>query len=293
MNYHQHYQEILEVGASVIPGFLSQEQIEALRLRAHSCLFKLDKQHRAKFRSTGSMCHFADHPEFADLISDPKILQVLKGIGATDPKWLSGYLISKPAGGPPLFWHQDWWGWQHEVSYQPEPLALFFMIYLTDTKPQNGCLRVIPGSHQFAHELHSLPDAHGETLAGYANPNDPAYAEHKDQVNVEIKAGDLLIGDSRLLHGAFANNSESERPLLISWYIPNFSALPESIQARYQQIYLRQELDLDTSSEPMITTEDWPSPIYQYVKSLVPQYHGDQTLEPWLRKPTISRMKVK
>ena len=293
MNYKSHYQEILQTGASVISGFMSKQQLESLRLRTDSCLFKLDKQHRQKYRSTGSMCHLAEYPEFADLLSDPKVLDVLKGIGASDPKWLSGYLISKPAEGPPLFWHQDWWGWQHEVSYQQAPLALFFMIYLTDTTPENGCLRIIPGSHRFAHELHTLPDAHGEALSGYTQPDNPAYLEHEEQLNVAVKAGDLLIGDSRLLHGAFANNSANERPLLISWYIPNFSALPESIQARFQQIYLRKELDLDAGSEALITPEDWPDPLRFYMTGLMPDYSGEANPEPWQRRPTLSRMKTK
>lgn len=290
MDIKLHWQEILKTGATVFSQFLDKATIEELKLTASSTIDKLSIDHRERFKSTGSLCNFADHPEFAELISYPKFINLLNAFGAKDPRWLSGYLISKPSGGPPLFWHQDWWGWDHEVSYQQQPISLFFMIYLTDTTPENGCLRAIPGSHIKAHELHDLPDAHGENLSLYSDPNDPAYMAHPDEVAVEIKAGDLLIGDSRLLHGAYANNVSAERPLLISWYIPNFSSLPEGIQARFNDIYLRKDLDVDAGEEQPATTEDWPASLYKYVDDLAPCYMGQAKPTPWCRRPQMKLM---
>ena len=37
-------------------------------------------------------------------------------LGLQGTRFSSGYVISKPAGGPALFWHQDWWGWRHPIS---------------------------------------------------------------------------------------------------------------------------------------------------------------------------------
>jgi hypothetical protein len=290
MNISKHWQEILSQGSTIIPQFLDEKIIEYLQLRAKASLHKLSTKHRQRFKSTGSLCNFADHPEFADLISHPQFMALLKAFGARDPRWLAGYLISKPGGGPPLFWHQDWWGWDNAISYQKEPISLFFIIYLTDTTPQNGCLRAIPGSHVKAHELHRLPDAHGENLSQYKDPNDPAYAAHLDEVAVEIKAGDLLIGDSRLLHGAYANRVEAERPLLILWYLPNFSGLPEDIQARFNYIYLRKGLDVDGGEIAPTSTEDWPVSLYRYVDGIAPLYTGQAKPTQWCRRPNMDSM---
>jgi hypothetical protein len=290
MNISKHWQEVLEQGSTIFPQFIDKETIEDLQKRAKTSLNNLSSSHRERFKSTGSLCNFADHPEFADLISNPKFMALLKGFGAKDPRWLSGYLISKPGGGPPLFWHQDWWGWDNAISYQPEPISLFFMIYLTDTTKENGCLRAIPGSHLKAHELHDLPSAHGENLSLYKDPHDPAYAAHPDEVAVEIKAGDLLIGDSRLLHGAYANTVAAERPLLISWYLPNFSALPEDIQARFNDIYLRKGLDVDAGEVTPKTTEDWPASLYKYVEDVAPHYTGQAEPTKWSRRPNMDLM---
>tara|TARA_R110002167_G_scaffold91458_1_gene245984 strand:+ start:21946 stop:22875 length:930 start_codon:yes stop_codon:yes gene_type:complete len=290
MNISEHWQQILTNGSTIFPKFLDQKTMRDLQLRANASLHTLSTAHRERFKSNGSLCNFADHPEFADLIAYPKFMQLLNEFGATDPRWLAGYLISKPGGGPPLFWHQDWWGWDDMISYQAEPISLFFMLYLTDTREENGCLRAIPGSHRQAHELHGLPDAHGEALSLYQDPQDPAFASHIDEVAVPIKAGDLLIGDSRLLHGAYANNVQAERPLLILWYLPNFSDLPEAIQARFNQIYLRKGLDVDAGEAAPTTTEDWPPTLYQHVAGVAPHYMGQAKPASWSRRPNMDLM---
>src|SRR3546814_17451836 len=76
-------------------------------LRAHARLFRESAEARAKVKSTGSLCHLSDSPEFADIIGHKGLIDTLRGLGASDPRWTGGFLISKPAGGPPLFWHQD------------------------------------------------------------------------------------------------------------------------------------------------------------------------------------------
>mgnify|MGYP000232866786 CR=1 FL=1 len=290
MNTQHHWQEIIEGGSTIIKGFYDKPMMDKLKARSKETISGLSVVHRERFKSNGTLCNFADHPQFADLISQPRVVELLKAFGGTDPRWLSGYLISKPSGGPPLFWHQDWWGWDHDISYKPEPISLFFMVYLTDTTPENGCLRAIPGSHTKAHPLHRLDDGHGEDLARYENPDDPAYASHGDEVAVEITSGDLLIGDSRLLHGAYANTVKAERPLLISWYIPSFDTLPESIQARFQSIYLRQDLDVDAGERAPITTEDWSEQDYRHVKGMAPLYQGNAMPTSWCRRPDLNKM---
>ncbi len=46
-----------------------------------------------------------------------------------------------------------------------------------------------------------------------------------------VKAGDLVIGDSRLLHAAHANSTETRRTVITLWMFPNFGQLPPPLQA--------------------------------------------------------------
>jgi hypothetical protein len=64
-----------------------------------------------------------------------------------DLKWLSGYLTLKAPRSPALWWHQDWWCWDHWISFVRSPTQVALLCYLTDTDAQNGALRVLPGSH--------------------------------------------------------------------------------------------------------------------------------------------------
>ena len=50
-------------------------------------------------------------------------------------------------------------------------------------------------------------------------------------MDVPVKAGDLVIGDARLLHAAHANKSHARRTNITLWYYPDFANLPEPIQA--------------------------------------------------------------
>jgi hypothetical protein len=62
-------------------------------------------EHRAQWRSEGSLVPLSDHPGFSTLIAAPAIAGMLEDLGLADSRYSSGYVISKPPGGPALFWH--------------------------------------------------------------------------------------------------------------------------------------------------------------------------------------------
>ena len=116
----------------------------------------LNQRDNTPFQSQGSMLPATEHPLFASLIALPEALACLAQLGFADPAYSDGYIISKPPKGMRLFWHYDWFAWQDERSYQNPPPQVFVMYYLTDTTRENGCLRVIPGSHLSENPLHRL-----------------------------------------------------------------------------------------------------------------------------------------
>ena len=72
----------------------------------------------------------------------------LQRMGLTDIKFWKAVIISKPPGGPRLYWHQDCIIqhrhrlplWQDPRSYIDAPGMIFLMYYLEDTSRHNGCL---------------------------------------------------------------------------------------------------------------------------------------------------------
>jgi len=285
----QHADELENNGFVHAIGALDPGLIDSLLLRAHAALFRESAASREAVKSNGSLIHLADNPEFADIIGSPELLQLLWECGATDPRFTGGFLISKPGGGPPLFWHQDWWGWDSAVSYLPTAQQLFAMIYLTDTHSQNGCLRVIPGSHRRDHELHHLDAAHSEGMQGYRDPSNPAYADHSEQVAVPVRAGDVLIGDARIIHGAFANRTSEERPLLTLWFMPHWESMPACMRALAYKGFMRGD-DIASSVAQPQTFLDWPEPLQRRIAHLLPPDDGGVEPMRWNRIPDFVRL---
>lgn len=282
-------QQLEQFGFVHAPGMLAPSLIESLLLRAHGSLFRESREARDLVRSNGSLIHLGDNPEYADIVSSPTIERILRDCGASDPRWTGGFLISKPGGGPPLFWHQDWWGWDDPSSYDRCGQQLFVMIYLTDTRPDNGCLRIIPGSHVADHPLHHLEAAHSQGMQAYADPSNAAYADHPDQFAVSVKAGDVLVGDARLIHGAFANRTGEERPLLTLWYMPNWSSMPAPMRALAYKGFMRGD-DIRASVDRPSTALDWPEPLRKRVEHLLPPDDGGVPPMRWNRIPDFEKL---
>lgn len=211
-----------------VPSVFSAPQIDAWQAACDDALARHDAR---PFASQGSMLPVTVDPIFADLIADPGILSALAALDFPRPTFSDGYIISKPAGGGRLFWHYDWFAWDDPRSYESPPPQLFAMVYLTDTTPENGCLRAIPGSHIAENPLHrQLAEPHAPGLS--RGEGGIEFSDRPDEVDVPVRAGDLLLGDARLLHAAHANRSAVRRTLITLWYQPDLESLPERMQAQ-------------------------------------------------------------
>ncbi|MCA1596892.1 MAG: phytanoyl-CoA dioxygenase family protein [Chloroflexi bacterium] len=173
-------QSLLEDGFSVFPQVLDREMVQDLTRATEALLAAYPAEDAAKFRYQGSNIRLAfQDPVFPRLFAWPKALAALSELGFDDPRWWSAFLLSKPPHAPPLYWHQDWWAWDDPVSQNDIPAQVFLMYYLTDTTPENGCLRVIPGTHRRRVPLHEqLPAAHSdETYDAKLDAASPLFAE--------------------------------------------------------------------------------------------------------------------
>ena len=277
---------LLDDGYTVVREVLDAAMLERLRQHSRAVLDAAPPEHRAQQRATGSLIHIAADPFFAELIAWQPALAALQRLGFGEAAFSSGYVISKPPHSPALFWHQDWWGWSDPVSYTAQPMQLFLMYYLTDTRVANGCLRVLPGSHRRRHPTHDLlPSAHADDLARVAQPDSPVYQSAAGEVAVPVTAGDVVIGDARLLHGAYPNQSAEERTLITLWFHPHFQAQPEAIRARVARVTKREGVDTDAGGAAEPFPECWPASATARVRSLLAHYEGQAEPLGWNRNP--------
>ena len=103
-------EELKEKGCCILEGILDKNLTDHCIRVSHEALNNLTPEHRIKNKSQGSMIHIGDYPKFSKLIGSSSLIQsLIKNFNFSDIRFSSGYLISKPAKSPPLFWHQDWW----------------------------------------------------------------------------------------------------------------------------------------------------------------------------------------
>lgn len=235
------YAQLLADGYCVVDGQLPDGALQ--RLERWSDDWIVRTQHPAQWKYQGSDIKLSGirtrsrsvlkqpEDEMVDfLIEHPsEIMRALK----MDDLHSGGtfQIISKPPHGPALYWHQDWMRWDDPVSLSPWPQTVFLNWYLTDTDVANGCLRVIPGSHRRRLELHRhLIAAHEGGGYDVSETNEWMFYDHPDAVDVPVTAGQLMIGDARLLHGTHPNTTAERRTVLLGWYYRQSDAVPDHWQ---------------------------------------------------------------
>ena len=255
-------QQLVEDGYCVIPGLVSESLLDKTRACVDKALAEVDAERREQTKAPGSLIDSNFYPELADLIGNPAALESLHALGLRDIKFWKAVIISKPPGGPRLYWHQDCIMWQDERAYSDNAPMIFLMVYLEDTTRENGCLRLLPRTHRRRHILHDMGEAHTKDINRMDNPDDPRFQDYPDEVDVPVQAGDLVVGDARMFHASHANNSDSERRLITIWFHPFFSQLDESVQSWIHMAMHKAH-------------ESWSDADRARIESLIPDYRGD------------------
>lgn len=266
--------EMLDAGFCIVKNVLDRAMIDELARVTDGLLDQYSEADKERYRYQGSNIFVAyQHAVFARLFAWPAALEALRSMGYANPKWLSAFLLSKPAHGQPLYWHQDWAAWSDPCSANVSPPQIFLMYYLTDTCRENGCLRVIPGTHRKRIALHDqLPIAH--TDESYTAPlNSPGFCTHPQERDVTVAAGDLVIGDARVLHAAHPNRTNVRRTCLTLWYAPDFESLSEPVQAWMAR------------RTPLTPPEWWSDDDGKRMEPLIPWYHGSVVATKFDRQP--------
>jgi ectoine hydroxylase-related dioxygenase (phytanoyl-CoA dioxygenase family) len=92
-------------------------------------------------------------------------------------------------------------------------------------------------------------------------PDDPRFGDFAGEMDVPVKAGDLLIGDARMFHATHANQSDAWRTVITIWFHPFFSQLAESTQRWL------------TDSHHGLH-EKWPETAKRLIGPIIPGYTG-------------------
>ena len=163
---------------------------------------------------------------FLEIARTPEILGMVEQIIGPDFALWNSSLFAKPErDGQRTPWHQD-------GQYWPiRPLATCTVwIALDDSTTENGCLRVIPGSHHDRRlRAHRGLEATDVTLNQELDPSeyDPENAE-----DIVLKAGQMSLHDVYLLHASEANRSPRSRRGMTLRFMPTTSHFDRELASR-------------------------------------------------------------
>lgn len=156
----------------------------------------------------------------AQALAHPTIVSFLTRIISPNVKCMQSMLFIKASGKPGQAWHQD----EFYIPTRDRSLTGAW-IALDDATVVNGCLWLIPGSHQHGvlWPQHQHEDARFDCAGEAVNfPYTDA-----DAVPVEVKAGSIVFFNGYLLHRSLPNYAPGGyRRSLVNHYMSAESLLP-------------------------------------------------------------------
>jgi len=221
---------------------LSTDQIETYRkqgllfpcrvlspVEAAECLRELETYESSSGEPIAGKWRYKSHlvfPWLNQLMRHPTILDLARSLLGEDLMVWTTHIYPKDAGDGRFFsWHQDSAHWGLDSNR-----ILSVWVALTDATRDNGCMRMLPGSHHKGEVIHQDswdPDnilTRGQTIKEPINEDEAVW--------VELKAGEASIHHVDLFHASTANVSPERRVGVAIRYIT-----PQAHQTRIDEDY--------------------------------------------------------
>ncbi|WP_342723754.1 phytanoyl-CoA dioxygenase family protein [Bradyrhizobium sp. B097] len=140
-----------------------------------------------------------------DLMRNSNVLDVVEDLLGPDiMAWATGHFDKKPHDPSFVSWHQDgtYWGLS-------EPSVVTAWVALTPSNRENGCMRVIPGSHHRGQLPHRDTDDKNNLLS--RGQDVEVKVDEAEAVDLELRPGQISLHHTMLIHGSKPNFSDTRR----------------------------------------------------------------------------------
>jgi chlorinating enzyme len=228
-------------GFLVVRNLFSEDEIQSIRVAVKSDkIFDPHKDHR-KFSNTGNaqlvVWNKANESVWGSIACSERVVNTIeKLLGFEVYHYHSKLSIKHPGSGGKWCWHQDYGYWYDYGCLFPDLGSV--MIALDENNKENGCLKVVSGSHKLGRLDHKpleeftsqvmplddprqkVPSVKSPYKQSGADPSRIAsLLKFLDVTYVELQPGDAIFFHCNLLHSSEENQSkDSHRWSLISCY---------------------------------------------------------------------------
>lgn len=182
--------------------------------------------------------YMRNDPFWFRLVSDDRLLDIAElFVGPDVALFATHYICKPPFSGLPVLWHQD------GVQWPLDPVEVVTIWLAVDrSTTENGCLRVVPGSHR--QDFFSLRGNDGEdnVLDGRSDVD----VDESTAVDLELEPGDVEVHHPNILHSSRANTSPHRRAGLTIRYIPTTTRITTQEQPFSSAFLLRGKPGVNT-----------------------------------------------
>jgi ectoine hydroxylase-related dioxygenase (phytanoyl-CoA dioxygenase family) len=132
-------------------------------------------------------------------------LQLIEPITGPDiALWSCHFICKEPYTGPATPWHEFSAFWERACRRLREHVTVW--LALDRSSRENGCMRVVPGSHRNGFLQYYEVDRASNTFA-----REIVQVDDSTAVDVELGPDECSLHDARIIHGAAANTSSHRR----------------------------------------------------------------------------------
>jgi Phytanoyl-CoA dioxygenase (PhyH) len=223
-------------GYLTLPQLLPPADFDALRGCFEEKLAALPREARPEDMDVP---HFTD-PRLFRWLFHPSVLDVVERIIGPNIALFSAHFFCKPAGdGKSVPWHEDGYFWRETII--PSSEAITVWLALDPSTTENGCMRVIPGSHTARDRRYRGFD---DDSSVFDEALDPAEYDSAHSVPLELRPGECSIHAAGLVHGSEANVSPHRRCGFTMRYMSTAVRFNHEEVGDRHQVYLARGVDL-------------------------------------------------
>lgn len=245
---NQQKENFLKEGFLIVPGFLTSDELEAVRDICDSSIQQVEEEMRNKnitedrINVLGKKYFIKDvrkkYQEIKKIIFSEKTTEVCKAtIGDTAYLHNEQFVVKMTDKSSSFAWHQDSGYSVYQGGAAEHKPYLTCWVALDDMSEENGTISILPFSRSQSRDLieHKW-DTEANAMVGYKGPDEGDF--------VNVKAGSLVAFSSFLLHKSGANVTDRPRRSYFMAFTPELFTYADDPEKIY------------SSGEPLIIEPD-------------------------------------
>jgi len=194
-----------EEGYVVLPNFVADDALDALREEVFEVLEANDVPRESLNRASSSKDKLRQCGQYrADMMlnelinGEPSLSVASQLIGGPARVYLPFTAVKAGGGGGTFHFHQD----NNYTQHEPALGSINIWVALVDMTPENGCLQVIPRSHDHQWSSHNSDDG---------DAHQQIDVDPMDCKPIRMRAGDAVAFTRWTVHGSGPNSTDQPR----------------------------------------------------------------------------------